>query len=778
MRLELRTRTFFGALRGLGFLLMLGVSGNALAQSETTDGAQPTEGLGDIVVTANKRGDESLQDIPVTVSAVSGDDLQRTSAQGISDYAQSMPGLAVFDTGPNQKKVKIRGVSGSSDSEPQETVGIYLDNVSLTSPGGTNNENNSSPDLNLFDLERIEVLKGPQGTLYGAGSMGGTIRFITKEPKLGTTEGEVQARLSSTKSGDISYSGDAVVNLPIADSMAIRLVGTYRKTGGYIDNVSPDFSKKNYNDDTSWLVRASLLYQPADTVDILLKYVHRDADVHGLSSVPRGSKLTSAYPVEPRSRSNIDIASADVTVDLGGATLTSSTSYLDRRDLGFRDLTPLGRGYVSVISGFSEPAPALGLYNQQAYHEFAQEMRIASDDTRRLKYVVGAYYSKLVKRFVQDGPWPGFSDYLARNGTPAALDGKEAFQSPVTGITDLNFYSAIVDQDLRQLAVFGELTYSFTDHLDLTLGGRYFDIRQNSLFVANPLAVFVTADAAFRQSSLKEDGFNPKATLSFKPSESFLVYATAAKGFRPGGFNQPVSNNPQCLAEFDQIGFNPNDVAGFTSDSLWSYELGVKGDALDRNVRFNGAVYQIDWKNIQLRNQLQCGFTIFDTASKARIRGAEGSLDVRVADGLTMSVNTAYNDAKLLSASLTTGAIAGDRLLGVPKFTIAGTAEYEFAVASDVDAFVRFDASYVSTYKSFFSTQTNNGALRNRDLGDFVIVNGRVGLFSSDSGWDAQLFVSNIFNKLGETGAQNDIFGDVVFQTRPREIGVQVSKRF
>lgn len=752
-------------------IMMAGLSSAAIAQQ--------ADGLNDIVVTANKRGAESLLDVPTAISAVSADALQRTAAQSIQDYAAALPGLAVFDAGPNQKRVKIRGVSGSSDSEPQETVGIYLDDVSITSPGGTNNENNASPDLNLFDIERIEVLKGPQGTLYGAGSMGGTIRFITKTPKLDRIEGEVQGRASVTKSGDPSYSGDAMINLPIVeDTLALRLVGTYRNTGGYIDNESPDFSKKNYNDDSSWLVRGTLLYQPADIVTIALKYLHREVSVHGLNSVPRTSKLTSTYLVEPRSRSNMDLINGELTVDLGSATFSSSTSYLDRKDLGFRDLTPLGRAYMSVISGFAEPAPALGLYNKQGYHEFAQELRLASDDTGPLKYVVGAYYSKLKKRFVQDGPWPGLSDYLDRNGTPAALDGKGAFVSPITGVNDLSFYSANVPQDLRQIALFGEVTYAVTDQFDVTLGGRYFDISQHSLFVGNSLALFVTPDAAYRKASLKEDGFNPKATVSFKPQDDLMLYATAAKGFRPGGFNQPVSTNAQCLAEFEQIGFNPNDVPGFKSDTLMSYEVGAKGDLLEKRVQFSAAAYQIEWKDIQLRNQLQCGFTIFDTASKARIKGLEGSVTARVARGLTVSLNSSFTDAKLLAASVTTGGIAGDRLVGVPKYSVSGSAEYEAALSDSLQGYLRLDASYVSTYKSFFSTQLLNGAIRNRDLGDFAIINARIGAVSGPGGWDAQLFVNNVFDKLGDTGAQNDIFGDVVFRTRPREIGIQVSKRF
>jgi outer membrane receptor protein involved in Fe transport len=385
---------------------------------------------------------------------------------------------------------------------------------------------------------------------------------------------------------------------------------------------------------------------------------------------------------------------------------------------------------------------------------------------------------KLSKLYNEDSPWPGLAGFLQRNGTPAALAGKGAFVSPVTGINDLNFYSSAVSQNLRQLALFGEATYSFTDQLDLTVGGRYFDIRQNFLFVANPLSIFVTADAAFRKSALKEDGFNPKATLSFKPSGDLLVFGTVAKGFRPGGFNQPVSSNPQCLAEFGAIGFNPNDVPGFQSDSLWSYEAGVKGSLADRRIQFSGAAYQIDWKDIQLRNQLSCGFTIFDTASKARIRGLEGTINARVADGLTLGLNTAFTDAKLLSAKVTTGGIAGDRLLGIPRFTLSGSVDYVMPVSPSTDAFVRVDANYVSSYDSYFSTELYGGAPKNRKLGGYAITNARVGLTSNQDVWDAQVFVNNVFNKLGDAGAQVGIFGDVAFRTRPREAGVKVSRKF
>ena len=743
------------------------------------EASSPGPSLQEIVVTANKRGEQSLQDIPISISALSATDLQRSQAQGIQDFATAIPGLAIFDTGPNQKKIKIRGVSGSSESEPQETVGVYLDDVDITNPGGTNNENNASPDLNLFDIDRIEVLKGPQGTLYGAGSMGGTIRFITKQPKLDRFEGEVQGRASDTRSGDPSYGGDFMLNAPVInDALAVRVVGTYRKNGGYIDNASATLKEKNYNDDASWLLRGTVLYKPNENLDLSLKYLHRQAQVHGLNATPADSPLVSDYLIEPRSNDSLNIVNGAINFHFAGNTLTSSTSYLDRHDLAVRDLTPLGQAYIAAVTAAETAAPPIALNNKNDYHQISQELRIASDDTGRLKYVAGLYFAKLTKTFIQDGAWPGLQGFLEANGTPAALAGKGPVVSPVLGITDWNFYLANVSQDLRQLAAFGELTWSIRHDLDLTVGGREFNIKQNFLFDANPQALFVTPDADYRKSELTDVGFNPKATLSYRALENLLVYATAAKGFRPGGFNQPVSTNAQCLQDFASLGYNPNSVAGFKADSIWSYEAGVKAKSADRRAEITGAIYQENWSDIQLRNPLTCGFTVFDTASKARIRGLEGALNVRLVGGLLLELNGAYTNARLLSASPTTGAVAGEHLLGIPDFTVGSSLEYDFPVGAGLDAFARVESNYISSYNSYFSQELYAGAPQNRSLGAYGLTNLRVGVANSSGSWSAQLFVNNVFDRLGETGAQNDIFGDVRFRTRPIELGVQASHRF
>jgi len=758
---------------------------------QTPRGAAPAV-LDEILVTAQKRGAESLRDVPASISALSAEDLARSGSTGIQDLFGAVPGLAVFDTGPNQKKIKLRGVSGSSESEPNETVGIYLDDVSITNAGGTNNENSASPDFGVYDLDRIEVLKGPQGTLYGAGSMGGTVRYITRLPDPGQFSADTQARVSSTDSGAGSYGGDAMVNIPlISDRAAWRVSGSYDHVGGFIDNAAPEVGvgygpsgkvagENNYNDSLTWMVRSNILVDFSETAHLQLKYIHREADSTGLTSVPRTSELTADYPVEPFNHDTMNIGDVLVDFRVGDALVTSSTSYVERNNLARRDLTPLGTGYLALISGSAAPAPPLALYNQIHSREFAQEIRVSSAAPGPLQYVAGAYFSYLKKDFIQDGPWQGLQQWIDVNGSPSALAAASAIPSLVLGgVTDYNFYQSNVTQDLKQIAVFGEATYSFDSKWDLTLGGRYFETKQTSLFTADPAAVFVTADADYRDAQLKENGFNPKATLSFKPlGDDLMLYATVARGFRVGGFNQPVSTNPQCLAEFAQIGYNPNEQPTFKSDTLWSYELGSKTDFGSHRAELDTSIYRINWKNIQLRTPLTCGFTVFSNANAARINGAETALSLLIFDHFKMTFSGSYVDARLVSASPETGGLAGERLLGIPDFTGTVSGEYRFKPMPSFDSYVRVDVSHVGSYDSYFYGQLYGGAPENRTVGNYTLTNLHVGTSIAGSGWRIEAYAKNLCNVLAATGAQNDIFGDVVFRNRPREIGMQVGKSF
>jgi outer membrane receptor protein involved in Fe transport len=240
-----------------------------------------------------------------------------------------------------------------------------------------------------------------------------------------------------------------------------------------------------------------------------------------------------------------------------------------------------------------------------------------------------------------------------------------------------------------------------------------------------------------------------------------------------------VSTNPQCLAEFEErLGFNPNDRPAFNSDTLWSYELGAKSTFADRRAQLSGSVYHIDWKDIQLRNPLTCGFTIFDNASTAEIDGVEAGFSVFLASDFKLTLSGSYVDAKLTSTSLTTGGVEGERLLGIPELSGTLSGEYRFLLGARLESYARVDVSRTGSYESYFSGQMYGGAPQNRTIGDYTITNLHVGTEVEQTGWSFEVYVNNLTDELAATGAQNDIFGDVVFRNRPREIGLLVGKSF
>ncbi|MBW7835503.1 MAG: TonB-dependent receptor [Sphingomonadales bacterium] len=733
--------------------------------------AHAQSGLEEIVVTAQKRGAQSLQDVPASIRALSASELSSSSAQGLFDIGPKIPGFAVFDAGNNRKKIKIRGVSSSTESEPQETVGVYIDDVTITNAGGTNNENGASPDLNLFDLERIEVLKGPQGTLYGAGSMGGTVRYITKLPDANQFEVNLRGRLSTTKSGGESYSGDAMINAPLVeDKVALRVVMSAGHTGGFIDNtvdlVGPGFGpsqkvpgRKDFNTDNSWSVRANLMADLSEDLRVQLKYMRREFRVKGTSSVITGNHLTTENYIEPFNRDKVDIFNAVIDYDLGPATITSSTSYFKRWNLDRQDTT----AFMDIVFGTLDPSSQL--LNRNKYDDFTEELRIASNGEGKLNYVLGVYYSKLDKNFIQDAPYEGINDFFGAtvvNEFPALL---------LDGVFP-NVFQSDVDQDLRQVSLFGEVTLDITEEFSLTAGGRYFDVKQNFVFDGNPLSAFIAPGATFRAGSSKENGFNPKITASFRASETLLVYTTASKGYRVGGFNQPIPNTPECAAELDELNLT-NSPVSFDSDSLWSYEAGAKAELADKRVLLNASAYKIDWKNIQLRKQLFCGFTFFDNVTSANIYGLEADVTALVTDDLEITLNAGYTDAKLGETVPLFGA-KGDRLAGVPKFSGSAAVQYRFPLAQSFDGWVRADVSYVGRYNSLVDTADP----ANRQAGKYTLVGLRAGADAMDDNWSVQLFVNNLFNKIATTGTYNAVFGDYEYRNRPREIGVVASTNF
>lgn len=735
--------------------------------------------LEEIVVTASKRGEMSVQDLPFSVQALSGNQLSELGATGIEDIAALVPGFTAYNAGSNQKKLRIRGISSSSESEPQETVGVYLDNIPITGAGGTNNENGATPDINLFDLNRVEVIKGPSGTIYGAGSMGGTVRYIVNEPSTDGFSGRAEVTGSTTKNGDESYAGNLMLNVPLGDSLAARLVVGQREVGGYIDNIVQtgvsDAPKKgpqnDINADSVTSASVSVKWQASDRLSVLARYVRNEYEVDGEGSIdadariklnpnytPPISDLQQVRYIEEVNQDELDLYSLDIEYDFDTVTFASSTGYTERTTFDRQDTSIVPMLFFGASPGQIGGPAQLGapLDNDTEYEQFTQEFRLSSNDSGNVSWLLGAYYFDLDKKFSQGGTIVGLDDWLG------GLTG-------LFGTPDVPFES-LTTQNLEQMALFGEATWEFATDWMFTVGARWFDVEQDFLQVANGL---INGGASTQGGEASETGVNPRFSLSHQASESTLFYATASKGYRVGGINQPVplDAGTGCRDELESLGFAAAP-GSFESDSLWSYELGSKMEFQDRRGRLNAALYYVDWQDIQARKQLACGFTFYANSAEAEVYGAEVDFQYQLTDAFMIAAAVGYNDASLSKDDLFFNAQKGSDVPGVSDLTYSLTARYDMNLMS-MPMYVAADYRYMSEFNSLF----DSGDPTNRTAGDFGLLNLRAGLNVSDM-VDVTVFVKNATDELEVTGTQSNLFGDYAFVTRPREIGVRLNIDF
>ncbi len=737
--------------------------------------------LEEIVVTASKRGEQLLQDTPMTIQAISGAVLEASGVASIEDIASRIPGFTAFNAGANQKKLKIRGISSTSESEPQETVAIYLDDVPLTGNGGTNNENGASPDLSLFDLDRVEVLKGPQSTLYGAGAMGGTVRYILNKPDTQEFDAKISAGFSDTEEGSMSWRTDLMVNLPVNDDFALRMVAHYREDGGYIDNLVQtglqNETKKgptsNLDDSGLGSILMTALWMPTTKLSLTGRYMHYDYSVDGESSVDAntGVKVAPALAlnrddlqqvrlVEETNDDDIDLFSLTINYDLEWASFTSTTSHYSRDARDTQDTSivgPLFFGGAPATLGATIGVP-FPLINDNEHEQIVEEARLSSVGDGKLQWLLGVYYQDLDKEFNQSGTAPGVDNLLGGLTT-------------LLGNTDVIFEST-TNQTLEQIAVFGEITYQLSEQMEIILGARWFEVEQDFTQTANGL---INGGATIVSGSTKEDDINPKATLSYSVNNDVLLYGTAAKGYRAGGINQPVplDAGSGCRTEVESLGLTAAP-ASFNSDSIWNYEIGTKTAWLNSRMQFNAAIFHIDWSNIQVRRQLGCGFTFFANSAEAEVNGFEIDVQMQATNLLYLAGTIGYSDGELSKDDSFLGALKGDEVPGVSDLTLSATAKYDFPVFGR-DAYIRTDYSYASEFNSLFTAAGTN--IANRTAGGFSIINLRVGMDLQEN-WSVSAFVNNLFDERGVSGTQNNLFGDYEFLLRPRTFGLKTTYSF
>ena len=663
--------------------LAMGAAGIASAQQTPPPkaGADTAER---IVVTATKR-EASLQDVPFSINAQTEEDIQRSGAMTLEDLSRNVAGLAIQNLGPGQSQVSIRGVSSGQIVRDQpgvkEQVGVYLDETAISMSLFT-------PDLDLFDLNRVETLRGPQGTLFGSGNIGGTIRYITNAARLGVNEGAVEANLNTVNNGGTGGALKAALNVPMGDVAAMRLVAYYTRFPGWIEALGPG-GGKDVNEGERVGGRLSFTIQPNRDLTITPRLVYQKVTADGFNrqdefNLYANPFTTTVPPVNfadrqqyllQREKFEDETTIADVVARFGfrGFDLTSVTSYVDRSILVSRDASAL-TGSVSVDLEYPTAGVLLPsrLDDTTDFKGFTQELRLSSNGAGPLQWVAGAFYADTDRKYAQRLPTPGYdavTDATLGSGTSAAVANGFGPNSP---------YNADLPYNLKQTALFGEVSYDLTSQLTGTAGLRYYNYKEERTFKSGGL--FANGDNQFDQT--KSDGYNPRFLLAYRMSPSVTWNAQASKGFRLGGVNDPL-NIPLC-SDQDELIFG--GYQRFKDETLWNYEAGVKV-ALP-GLRFNAALFHTQMKDLQVTLDAgSCSSRVVFNVPKAHSSGVEVEMTWRPSDswefGLAGSAVNAEFDSTVRDG---TGAVLGgiregNRLPSVPELQFTASLTYNFRLA-------------------------------------------------------------------------------------------------
>jgi outer membrane receptor protein involved in Fe transport len=661
-----------------------------------------------IVITAEKRP-QLLIDVPQSVSVVSGKTLEAQHANSFQDYLKLVPGLQLDQGRPGEGRLILRGVNTGGVAS---TVGVYIDETPFGSSSGLVNGAVLAGDFDTFDLNRIEVLRGPQGTLYGASSLSGVLRFVTNEPNTAGFDVRARVGVEGLSDGDVGYSGNAVVNVPLVSTVALRVSGSYRKDAGFIDSVGTGGSDhaKNINDDRVYGGRGSLLFRPSDAVSLRLSAVLQNIDANAptiIEADPVTLKplhgLSQSEFVPQFSNLHYRLYDATGVFDLGFANLTSSTSYATQKQHERID-----------FSNALTPAFGVPIIEPQDTNlkKFTQELRLASQ-SHLLDWLVGAYYTH------EDG-------LIAQE-----LLGVEPFTA--TPIPGFSLVTATVDSSYKELAGFADATIHLAPKLDLDLGGRYSHNKQSVLQVTSgPLG-----GGALPETRSSENVFTYSIAPKLKPNDNMSVYVRVAKGFRPGGPNVVPPGAPTA-------------VQTYHSDSIVSYELGVKAQSDDHRFSIDAAAFRIDWSDIQLFANV-LGFGVNTNGSSAKSEGVEFTATARPLRGLNLSLNGAYTNARLTDDTDLdlVGGRDGDPLPFTPKFSFALNGDYHWQLSSNATAHAGASYRHLSGQSGDYDPAFVKAFGRQRHVNPYGVFDLFAGVNFGQ--FDLEAYVKNVGNSHGIT---------------------------
>jgi iron complex outermembrane recepter protein len=743
----------------------------------TADAPQKVEE--EIVVTARKR-EETVQEVPMSIAAPTESDLRDVGAETIEDVAANVAGFTVQNLGPGQSQVAIRGVSAGQIVRDQpgvkEQVGVYLDESSISLSLFT-------PDVDLFDLNRVEVLRGPQGTLFGSGSLSGTVRYITNQPKLGISETTGELTLNSISDGGVGGSAKAAVNVPIGTTAAMRVAAYYTQYGGFMDAVQPDLSvNDDVNSGNRAGARVAFLFQPNDRLSVTPRLIFQKVDMDGWNRIDEfnilANPFTTSRPAvtlgDRRQFTQLDedfsdeflLGDLSLSYDINDSlTLTSVTSYTDRDVLVIRDATAL----TGSITGGSFGAPQnvytldAPLYDATQAQGFTQELRL-SGERGPVQWVTGLYYTDATRDYNQNLQVFGFEAGCA--GQPPRCGPLSNLSTAGSKLAETDeLYKSDLHYDYTQKAIFGEATWTVSDRFDVTGGLRFYDFEEDRTQIFDG----IFSDPNDSVGSVGADGFAPRVIASFKLNDNVSLNGQIAKGFRLGGINDPL-NRPLCTPA-DLVTFDGR--ANWEDETLWNYEIGAKTRVAGGRGTFNAALFRADITDLQATVTAgSCSSRVVFNVPKARSTGAEIEFEITPNEAFDFAISASKVSSELRSTltstdgagnvSVVAGIEEGNRLPTVPEFQMAAAATYHWRV-NTLAGYVTGAYQHIGSrftqigdqaegfgtvnLNSFGTTGiggpfTQSTYTFDPELPAYDIVNLRFGILKNR--WDTALFINNV----------------------------------
>lgn len=763
------------------------------AQTQATDDAttesQLQSGeLEEIFVTATRR-ETTVQTTPISITAVDAAQIAIRGLPDLNTVIQATPGLAIRDLGGPAAEFEIRGLNSQGGNSSM--VGEYFGEIPLAAPLGSQ-FGKGVVNPGLYDLNRVEVLRGPQGTLYGAGSMGGTIKLVTNQPDLNTFEASADVKVSDTDGSDgVNHGEAAMVNIPVVPGQfAVRLVGSYSYADGWIDRIvtgvdgptswiqpngstrynvlstPPDQVFRDVNSTTGENFRVAATWTPTNNLTITPMYMYERGTQGGYSaydSTPGTLAHYEAFNTPESISDTVNLGSLVAKYSGDGFDVTSATSYWQRRENQYQDASEALAATFGISPYTDQGGLGPSVNNElDTSKQLSEEFRVASDNSSRFNWLAGVFYSDFQSTFDLTEPTPGLIP----------------IDAPQDGANLITIYEPIT---IKQYAVFGEASYKITDTLKFTAGLRWYDFDTTATSFQN--GFLFNGTTLYNQTvhmAVSNNGVNPKVNLSWTPDQNLLIYATVSKGFRQAGVNQPTSTSLGC----------PVTPLTYGADSVWNYEVGEKARFADGRVTLNSDAYLEQWQDVQSIVFLPCGFSYSTNGPSARVYGGEAELAVKLiagdtpAEGLTLKANGSYVDAHYTGDDPTINIVSGDPMLNIPKYSFSGGLSYTHAVAMGMMASARVDYNFVGSRQelTLFASPAGPGGLPGyQSVPSYSLTDLRFSL--SKDKWTASLFIDNVADKHAALGFLNinsfNLYSyNRVVTNQPRTIGVDLSVKY